>query len=502
MEAGILRTPSTNRAQERLNERLAKAMAAKNLNKVGGSSITSSGPPSRTASPANVIDSPRMSTDSRPEDLKSEDGGFVHELIIGSNGVNEKELPATESRPSQESTRNLSQDMANEGSSARHSLGSRDSISGRQSLDIPHASVTISGSPNINGAELDRNSTTPLQHEEAIQQMRSDNEAAELQRQEETHAYLERIDALQTKLQYLTKEAAEIARKTLTEAQPGGMDHKLAAKDEKIALLMEEGHKLSQAELKHVSIIKNLRSKSTEDTRQLADAKKLAEKQEKLAREAQERAKRAELAEKRASERTKSWPKLEKELESLRADRDTKASIVQDLQNKVASAESMAQEAQGEAQAEALETEQKRTSQLSDELSRLRAEKELGDKKHQTELRELKEKIERDKERARVAEIERQGEQNMLESRLEALRARAEEASTGSSGNVQAKLLRQIETLQNQYAVASENWQGIEGSLLSRVAKLEKERDDVVKREGEVRRKARETVRYCVLSQK
>ncbi len=82
----------------------------------------------------------------------------------------------------------------------------------------------------------------------------------------------------------------------------------------------------------------------------------------------------------------------------------------------------------------------------------------------------------------------------MLESRLEAFRARAEEASSGGSGDVQAKLLRQIETLQNQYAIASENWQGIEGSLLSRVAALEKERDDVVKREADVRRKARETV--------
>lgn len=87
----------------------------------------------------------------------------------------------------------------------------------------------------------------------------------------------------------------------------------------------------------------------------------------------------------------------------------------------------------------------------------------------------------------------------MLESRLEAFRARAEEASTGSSGDVQAKLLRQIETLQNQYAIASENWQGIEGSLLSRVTGLEKERNDAVKREAVVKRKAREMVRHFLV---
>lgn len=64
--------------------------------------------------------------------------------------------------------------------------------------------------------------------------------------------------------------------------------------------------------------------------------------------------------------------------------------------------------------------------------------------------------------------------------------------SSSASGDSQAKLLRQIETLQTQYAVASENWQGIEGTLTSRVAALEKERDEVAKRESDIRRKARE----------
>ena len=59
---------------------------------------------------------------------------------------------------------------------------------------------------------------------------------------------------------------------------------------------------------------------------------------------------------------------------------------------------------------------------------------------------------------------------------------------------MQAKLLRQIETLQTQYAVANENWQGIEGSLIARIAAVEKERDDIAKREADVRRKAREAV--------
>lgn len=79
-----------------------------------------------------------------------------------------------------------------------------------------------------------------------------------------------------------------------------------------------------------------------------------------------------------------------------------------------------------------------------------------------------------------------------LESKLELLRSRSEEVSSSATGDSQAKLLRQIETLQTQYALASENWQGIEGTLTSRVAALEKDRDETAKRESDVRRKARE----------
>lgn len=387
-------------------------MAAKNLNKTGGSSVTTSGPPSRTASPANVIDSPRISLDSKAEIFKSEDGRSFQESVTGSNGGEGKDIPLDYSRQTQGPTTHLIVDAPNEGSLARPSLDSRDSFSSRQSVDLAQA-VGTSDSPKINGVDLDTDSQTPTQYEQVIQQMRSDYEASETRRQEETHAYLERIDALQSKLQYLTKEAAEIAKNSLSETQPDSMDHKLAAKDEKIALLMEEGHKLSQTELKHMSIIKNIRGKSTEDAKQLADAKKAAERFEKLAREAQEKAKRADLAEKRAFERTKSLAKLERELETLKIDRDFKASTIQDLQSQLASASSLAQEAQGKVQAEALEAEQKRIAQLSDELSIMKTEKELSDKQHQTEIRGIKEKIERERERARITEIERQGEQHV-----------------------------------------------------------------------------------------
>ena len=377
---------------------------------------------------------------------------------------------------------------------ARPSMESRSSASTRPSLDQNQDKGRNANLPEINGHTVQTEPRTLVKDEATVDQLRSDYEAAELRRQEETHDFLERIDALQSKLQYLTKEATETAKRASLSADSGSDAQKLAAKDEKIALLIEEGQRLSQTELKHLNIIKKLRAKSTEDEKAWSEFKRLADKQEKTTREAQERARRAEAAERQATERTKSVLKLEKDLEILRSERDIKVTVIESLQKQLSEARINAQEAEGKAHAEALEVERKRTADLGFELSKLKSEKELSEKRYQAEIRELREKAERDKERARVAEIERQGEHNILESRLEALRARAEEASAGSTGDVQAKLLRQVETLQNQYAVASENWQGIEGSLLARVTALEKERDEMSTREADGRRKARDTV--------
>ena len=500
------RTSSTNRTQDRLNERLAKAMANKTLGKKGDGSVTTSGVPSRTTSPANGPASPRTSSEVPREAKAAEDGkskedkALANQLIDGTSSEKEAKDNASETatsapEPIGQSPVITVEDFEVEVNPPRRSTDSHGSISTRQSLELTRATTPSAlGSPKLNGIVTDPGAKMPEEYEKIIQQLNSDHETAELRRQEETHTYLEQIDALQAKLQYLTKEAAEIAKNASAEAKPGSLEQKVAAKDEKIALLIEEGQKLSQTELKHMSIIKRLRAKANEDEKAASEFKRMADKYEKAAREAREKANRAESAEKRAFDKVKSLTRIEKELETLRADRDSKDLLIQDLQIQLSHATSAAKEAEVKANAEALESERRRAADLADELSSAKTEKDLAEKQHQYELRQLREKAEREKERARVAEIERQGELNILESRLEAYRARAEEASAGQTGDVQAKLLRQIETLQNQYAVASENWQGIEGSLLARVTALEKERDDMAKREAEVRRKAREMV--------
>ena len=84
-----------------------------------------------------------------------------------------------------------------------------------------------------------------------------------------------------------------------------------------------------------------------------------------------------------------------------------------------------------------------------------------------------------------------------MESRLEAYRTRAEEISSDGRTDIQAKLIRQIETLQSSYSVASENWRGIESTLLSRIAGFEKELSDMHKKEIDLRRKTRDSHNKC-----
>lgn len=300
-----------------------------------------------------------------------------------------------------------------ETNTARPSTDSHASISALPSTDLIPTTAQDSGLPVVDGPDLQNDFKSPEEYKQILEQMQADYETSELRRQEETHDYLERIDALQAKLQYLTKEAAAIAKTVLSEASPGSIEHSLAAKDEKIALLLEEGHKLSQTELKHMSIIKKLRAKATEDESKLADSKRIAERHEKAARDLRERAKRAEAAERRIIENSKTISQLEKELDSVKNDRDVKAALVQDLQSKLSDATWLAREEESKAQEQALASERKFGGALKEEVLQLKSEREVSERQHQGELRSLRDNLERTKERMRLAEIEHQGEHNV-----------------------------------------------------------------------------------------
>ncbi len=315
-------------------------------------------------------------------------------------------------------------------------------------------------------------------------------------RDEEIQTYIERIDSLQAKLLYLAKESAEGAKKAAADAPAGSMEMKLAEKDEQIALLMEEGQKLSKAELKHMTVIKRLRAKTGEAEKESKLSKDRLERLENENASLKERLSRAEAAERQTNEKQKRITQLEKEKENLRKDNGTKDILIASLKSQVAEATSEATADELKKLHIQLDAEKRRANDLEEEASSIKIKKDLAEDKAKSQLNELQAKMERETERAKASEVELNGEIQMLESRLEVMRARAEEVSSGATGDAQAKLLRQIETLQTQYAVASENWQGIEASLDARLTKLQTERDEALKRESDIRKKARDQVSH------
>ena len=314
-------------------------------------------------------------------------------------------------------------------------------------------------------------------------------------RQEEIHEYIERIDALQSKLKYLAKEAAESAKNAAASASPGSAKKQLLEKDEKIALLLEEGQKLSKSEMDHRTALKKLRQQLADNNKAQADMKKKTEKMERDLAISETRAKRAEAAEKRANDSLSSHTKTTKEYDAVANERNALNQTVSEMKGQLSRALARAEAAEAKAHSDAIDQQNRKADELEEELANTKIERDIGQEKAKKEIAELKEKVDQEKERARMLEAELKGEQSVLESKMESLRTRAEEASSGATGETQAKLLRQIETLQTQYSVASENWHTLEGSLLSRLANVEKERDDLSRKEGELRKKIRELVR-------
>lgn len=365
-----------------------------------------------------------------------------------------------------------------------------------QSDDTEPAKSTEPGVDPTTVADNDIVVTSPVEEtDSALSRLQAEHAAAEQQWQDEMHHYIEKIDALQSKLKYLAKEAAESAREASAAAAPGSLERQLAEKDERIALLMEEGQKLSKVELDNRTLIKRLRQQIAESNKNEQELKRRTAKLEKDLVNAEARAKRAEAAERRAQESLGSQSKVAKDLAAVTSERDSLSAMVEEMKGQLARAVARAEAAESKAQADALEKSQRQIKELEDDLANAKIEREISEEKLKREIRDLKDSLEREKEGARVLEAELKSEQSVLESKMESLRAKAEEVSSSAAGDAQAKLLRQIETLQTQYAVASENWHGIESSLLSRLASVEKERDEIAQKEADLRRKTREMVR-------
>ncbi|PYH92194.1 hypothetical protein BO71DRAFT_357882 [Aspergillus ellipticus CBS 707.79] len=490
----ISRSSSNARKNERLQERLARAM----VNKANASGNTSPQPPSRGSSPRTSLDvepSLESSNGTKGRHSRKSSQADAVSATAASRTSQDSGVSSPESKDGVHSQTEgpsppepAAADIA---STPRDSTSDSDVIAPvLEETRAPTDSLSTTEPPT--DTPTDAPQLPSSDQDKAVAQLQAEHKAAESQWQEEMYGYIERIDALQSKLKYLAKEAADSAKKAAATADPGSVERQLREKDEKIALLLEEGQKLSKTEMDHRTAIKKLRQQLTENSKAQTESKKKTDKLEKELANAETRAKRAEAAEKRANESLSVQTKVSRDLEAVTAERNALSQTVQEMKGQLARAVARAEAAEVKAQSEALDQEKRRAAQLEEDLASAKVEREISDEKLRREINDLNGAIEQEKERARLLEIELKGEQSALESKMESLRSRAEEASSGVTGDAQVKLLRQIETLQTQYAVASENWQTLEGSLLARLASVEKERDEVARREGDMRRKIRE----------
>jgi hypothetical protein len=241
-----------------------------------------------------------------------------------------------------------------------------------------------------------------------ITQLRADLVTCESRRQEESHDASERIDALSLKLRYLSQESAAAARERVA-TSPTTAEKKLAERDEKIALLIEEGEHLSRNELKLQTTIKKLRA-------QVKDAGERAKRQnagEKALKEEREKVRKFVEVEKRMRERLKGLEKVEVEVEMLRKEKEALEVELRESRERLESVERRVDEAEGKVQTEALEAERKNTIELRAQVERAQSEAAMVGEKLKGEIADLKNKMDRDMEKARAREVELKVEQSV-----------------------------------------------------------------------------------------
>ncbi|KAI0966997.1 TATA element modulatory factor 1 TATA binding-domain-containing protein [Xylaria arbuscula] len=470
-----VRSASTSKpTNDRLQERLARAVAARNA---------ASSAPRPSTEAASTTSSPRPSSDTpeRPPISATQAGS-----PRTSQSVEETTPPAPHA-PTDSS--NVASTPTTDGqlpplSSPRSSLqletSQLEKESERQSISHDEAEPTTD---NVVASSL---------HTERVSHLEKTLQEMQIQHQDELNSHIERVDALQTKLQYLTREASEQARSVATSAPAGSLEKKIAEKDDQIAQLMLEGQKLASIDHQNRTIIKKLRAQLIANEKELNEQKIWRQKAEKDLADLRRRTEESNDLEKANDEAHGLLSQSKREVDRLKVENEVKDQTIAGLKSQLQEEAENAKSLAAKADEHQREADQKRVKELEDAVATLEASKEQAESDAKLAITEFREKAERASERARAIELELKGEVQMLEGKLEALRARAEEASSGAGGDAQAKLHRQIETLQTQHSIASENWRGMEASLEAKAANLEKERDEALRRESEMRRKARE----------
>ena len=222
----------------------------------------------------------------------------------------------------------------------------------------------------------------------------------------EAQEYLERIDALQAKLHYLVHETVSLARRVAGEATEGSADQKLAEKDERIALLMGEGQDISKADFNHLNTIKKLRAKLAADEKRFAILRRESDEAQKTTRTLHDRMRFLELALAKVRTDARGLDLIESELEEAKADNSTKDILIAELRKQVADSERFGPVDNFNGLQEQLVAQRCRVVELERALAAMEASKTLSEDQHKGNVREIEGSFERERQKARLAELD------------------------------------------------------------------------------------------------
>ena len=279
-----------------------------------------------------------------------------------------------------------------------------------------------------------RTSTTSLPPDtdpttlDLITQLRNDLSTCEARRVEESQTASTRISSLEQKLKLLSQITHDHSKDVAANPNASSWERKLADREEKLALLLDEGpppktcpcvirdselivgEKLAKIELNLTTIIKSLRAKQKEDERTVNTALTRAERAEKSLQETRLQLRKAQEIEKKNTERLKSMYKIEGSNDSLRRDKEAALATITGLQNALQEAEERVEEAVGQVQTEALEQERIANAELREKLGTLSTEYTLAEQRYTSELTDLKARLEREQLTAKTTQSELQTE--------------------------------------------------------------------------------------------
>jgi uncharacterized coiled-coil protein SlyX len=314
---------------------------------------------------------------------------------------------------------------------------------------------------------------------------------ATTERDDEVKGYVEQIEALQAKLHYLSKELIDASHRALDASAPDSLERRMAERDVKFSSLLTEGQHLAATVQVHRGTIKTLLARERANTiliGQLTESRDMAMAKLSIAQATETR---IEELEKMVEDSADTIRTLGEEVSAMRRYVDTKDSTIRSLESEIRSGERCGP-------GKLSEMDQQRIRSLEEDLAMMEAEKKTLVEQTGVKIGVLESELNKAKDRLQQMERDREWELKSMESKLETARIQAEDVSSWASADSHVTIIRQLETLQSQYATARKNWEGIEASLIAKASNLESERDQALRRESDLRKKARDSV--CISS--